>query len=148
MWGLVLIIENVLIIEKVMFLYPLRFNHLNIKTLDTDQVAFDLCLLSTCSHSVHTHGTFGTWGSLLAGGQVIAPTGTNPHTKTEVRACWPDNSSDNMICRMMWYGRELPCQGGCIWMSGMQKKFRRFSLHHHWPILPQILKLIVLHEVE
>ena len=82
-----LIIENVLIIEKVMFIYSLRFNHLNIKTLETDQVAFDLCLLSTCSHSVHTHGTFGTWGSLLAGGQVIAPTGTNPHTKTEVRPC-------------------------------------------------------------
>lgn len=55
---------------------------------ETDQVAFDLCLLSECSHSVHTHGTFGTWGSLLAGGEVIAPTGTNPDSMTEDDIIW------------------------------------------------------------
>ena len=37
---------------------------------------FDLCLLASCNHSIHTYGTFGMWGSLLAGGDVIAATGT------------------------------------------------------------------------
>ena len=57
----------------------------NINLLENDQVAFDLCLLSRCNHSVITHGTFGTWGALIAGGQVLAPTGTNPEKKAEVR---------------------------------------------------------------
>ena len=38
--------------------------------------AFDLCLLASSNHSIHTYGTFGLWGSLLAGGDVIATTGT------------------------------------------------------------------------
>merc|ERR1711892_1404044 len=58
------------------------------KLNDTDMPAYDLCLLSACTHSVHTHGTFGTWGSLFAGGDVIAPTGTNPDRKTEDDQIW------------------------------------------------------------
>ena len=52
--------------------------------LDTDMSGYDLCLLTTCNHSIHTYGTYGAWGSLLAGGDVIAPTGTNPEANAEV----------------------------------------------------------------
>ena len=52
--------------------------------LDTDMPSFDLCLLAACNHSIHTYGTFGAWGSLLAGGDVIAATGINPDANTEV----------------------------------------------------------------
>eukprot|EP00090_Calanus_glacialis_P028129 TRINITY_DN4506_c0_g1_i6.p1 TRINITY_DN4506_c0_g1~~TRINITY_DN4506_c0_g1_i6.p1 ORF type:complete len:402 (-),score=64.60 TRINITY_DN4506_c0_g1_i6:206-1411(-) len=43
---------------------------------DAQMPGFDLCLLASCDHSIHTYGTFGMWGSLLAGGDVIATTGT------------------------------------------------------------------------
>ena len=36
-----------------------------------DLVGWDLCVLATSDHSVHTYGTFGLWGSLLAGGDVV-----------------------------------------------------------------------------
>ena len=39
---------------------------------DADLVGFDLCALGTSDHSIFTYGTFGMWGSLLAGGDVIA----------------------------------------------------------------------------
>ena len=51
-----------------------------------DMIAFDLCVLGSCNHSIITYGTFGTWGALFAGGDVIAPTGTNPEAKTEVKS--------------------------------------------------------------
>ena len=44
--------------------------------LGSEMPGFDLCVLASCDHSVQTFGTFGMWGSLLAGGEVIAPTGT------------------------------------------------------------------------
>ena len=40
-----------------------------------DLVGWDLCVLATSDHSVHTYGTFGLWGSLLAGGDVVASRG-------------------------------------------------------------------------
>ena len=40
-----------------------------------DLVGFDLCVLATSQHSVHTYGTFGLWGSLLAGGDVVVTKG-------------------------------------------------------------------------
>ena len=52
--------------------------------LDPDLAGYDLCLLASCNHSIHTYGTFGAWGSLLAGGDVIVPTGNNPRGETEV----------------------------------------------------------------
>ena len=48
-----------------------------------DLVGFDLCVLSTSQHTIHTYGTFGLWGSLLAGGDVIAAKGRNNLTLTE-----------------------------------------------------------------
>ena len=44
--------------------------------IDVEMPGFDLCLLASSDHSIHTYGTFGLWGSLLAGGDVIATTGT------------------------------------------------------------------------
>ena len=35
----------------------------------------DLCLLSLANHSILSHGTFGMWGALLAGGKTILPRG-------------------------------------------------------------------------
>ena len=40
-----------------------------------DLVGFDLCVLATSHHSVHAYGTFGLWGSLLAGGDVVVSKG-------------------------------------------------------------------------
>lgn len=48
-----------------------------------DLVGFDLCVLSTSEHTIFTYGTFGLWGSLLAGGDVIAAKGRNNRTLTE-----------------------------------------------------------------
>ena len=33
----------------------------------------DLCLLSACNHTIMSFGTYGLWGALLAGGQVVLP---------------------------------------------------------------------------
>ena len=56
-----------------------REAHMN----STDGVGFDLCVLASCDHSIHTYGTFGLWGSLLAGGDVIVAKGTSYNTTTE-----------------------------------------------------------------
>ena len=48
-----------------------------------DMVGFDLCVLASCDHSVFAYGTFGLWGSLLAGGNVIVSKGRNNETLTE-----------------------------------------------------------------
>jgi hypothetical protein len=32
-----------------------------------------MALLSQANHSIMSYGTFGTWGALLAGGQVLMP---------------------------------------------------------------------------
>ena len=45
------------------------------KVSKADLVGFDLCVLATSHHSVHTYGTFGLWGSLLAGGDVVVTKG-------------------------------------------------------------------------
>ena len=39
------------------------------------QVGWDLCVLASSLHSVHTYGTFGMWGSLLAGGEAVVARG-------------------------------------------------------------------------
>ena len=52
--------------------------------LDADMPGYDLCLMAACNHSIHDYGTFGTWGSLLAGGDVITATGTSQEVDTEV----------------------------------------------------------------
>ena len=51
---------------------------------DSELAGFDLCLLSFCTHTVHTYGTYGQWGSLLAGGEVVAAMGTNNKANSEV----------------------------------------------------------------
>ena len=38
-------------------------------------IKVDLALLSLCSHTIMDYGTFGLWGGLLAGGEILAPTG-------------------------------------------------------------------------
>ena len=53
-----------------------------------DLVGFDLCVLATCQHTVITYGTFGLWGALLAGGEVLAAKGRNNITLTEVTSAF------------------------------------------------------------
>ena len=43
--------------------------------LKKDYKGFDLCVLASSDHTVITYGTFGRWGALLSGGDVIAPKG-------------------------------------------------------------------------
>ena len=38
-------------------------------------VGLDLAILSLCDHSILDYGTFGIWGALLAGGEIILPDG-------------------------------------------------------------------------
>ena len=45
------------------------------RVANSDLVGWDLCVLATSNHSIHTYGTFGLWGSLLAGGDVVASRG-------------------------------------------------------------------------
>ena len=42
-----------------------------------------MCVLANSNHSIHTYGTFGLWGSLLAGGDVVVPKGRNTEYFTE-----------------------------------------------------------------
>ena len=50
---------------------------------ERDRVGFDLCVLASSHHNIFTFGTFGLWGSLLAGGEVIAAKGTHEKLLTE-----------------------------------------------------------------
>ena len=36
-----------------------------------DLVGFDLCVLASADHSAYMIGTFGLWGALLSGGDVV-----------------------------------------------------------------------------
>ena len=42
-----------------------------------DLVGFDLCVLASSDHTLITYGSFGLWGAILSGGDVIAAKGTN-----------------------------------------------------------------------
>ena len=53
-----------------------------------DLVGFDLCVLATSQHTVITYGTFGLWGALLAGGEVLAAKGRNNIPLTEVTSAF------------------------------------------------------------
>ena len=64
---------------------------------DVDMPSFDLCVLAACNHSIHTYGTFGQWGSLLAGGQVVAATGINKEANSEV-SCLGKETLGMIIC--------------------------------------------------
>jgi len=46
--------------------------------LHSHEKGYDLALLSLCNHSIISASTFGQWGALLAGGQVIYPAGFFP----------------------------------------------------------------------
>ena len=74
-----------------------------------DLVGFDLCVLSASHHTVITYGTFGLWGSLLAGGEVIAAKGRNNLTLTEVGGCC-QGYLFSIFCQIWLFkgGRNLP----------------------------------------
>ena len=44
---------------------------------NSEIIGFDLCVLAKSDHSIFSVGTFGMWGSLLAGGDVIVSKGKN-----------------------------------------------------------------------
>ena len=47
-------------------------DYLEKNVLKKDYKGFDLCALASSDHTVITYGTFGIWGALLSGGDVIA----------------------------------------------------------------------------
>ena len=58
-------------------------------------MGFDLCVLASSDHSIFAYGTFGLWGALLAGGDVVVSRGRNNITFTEedeiyLRSAMPD----------------------------------------------------------
>ena len=63
----------------------------------TDLVGFDLCVLAQADHSIHTYGTFGLWGSLLAGGDVVVSKGRNMETVTEEDEIYMKSSMPNWL---------------------------------------------------
>ncbi|ELU02435.1 hypothetical protein CAPTEDRAFT_40679, partial [Capitella teleta] len=46
-------------------------NACEIADLSKRDAIVDLCVLSSCNHSIITVGTFGWWGAYLAGGRVV-----------------------------------------------------------------------------
>jgi galactoside 2-L-fucosyltransferase 1/2 len=49
-------------------------NYINLsENFSKKSAGVDLALLSLADHSILTYGTFGMWGALLAGGDVIMP---------------------------------------------------------------------------
>lgn len=42
---------------------------------DMDCVGKDFAILISCNHTVTTHGSFGTWASILAGGEIYTEYG-------------------------------------------------------------------------
>ena len=53
---------------------------------EEDSVGFDLCVLASSDHTLITYGSFGLWGALLSGGDVIAAKGTNKQKYSVVNA--------------------------------------------------------------
>ena len=42
---------------------------------DLDCVGNDFAILSKCNHTITTHGSFGTWTAILAGGEIYTEYG-------------------------------------------------------------------------
>ena len=38
---------------------------------EKNSVALDLAILAACNHTIFDYGTFGEWGAILAGGEVV-----------------------------------------------------------------------------
>ena len=114
---------------------------INLFSLDAQMPGFDLCLLASCDHSIHTYGTFGMWGSLLAGGDVIATTGTTGKEEATTEVGWtlyfnffPHNLIMIFYCSrlnsLFFYRRirftgEPPWRTGYTWMCGTKPIFKR-----------------------
>ena len=47
-----------------------------------DLVGFDLCVLASSDHTIFDYGSFGMWGALFAGGDVIVSKGTSEEGET------------------------------------------------------------------
>ncbi|TRY61226.1 hypothetical protein TCAL_07989 [Tigriopus californicus] len=59
--------------EKFIFTNENDAIHIQDNGLESDfQVAFDLCVMSLCNHSIYDYGTFAFWGAYLSGGFVVA----------------------------------------------------------------------------
>ena len=71
------------------------------------KVGWDLCVLATSHHSVHTYGTFGLWGSLLAGGDVVVAKGRF-QVSEEAMHC------NALPCLMILSGRGADCGGQLV----------------------------------
>ena len=72
--------ENFASYGDVRYAVDYRNSHVESK----DSVGFDLCVLASSDHNIITYGSFGLWGALLSGGDVIAAKGTNNQTYSVV----------------------------------------------------------------
>ena len=72
--------ENFASHSDVRYAVDYRNSHVESK----DSVGFDLCVLASSDHNIITYGSFGLWGALLSGGDVIAAKGTNNQTYSVV----------------------------------------------------------------
>ena len=53
--------------------FAYKYSDANMKK--EDFAGFDLCVLASSDHSIFDYGSFGMWGALLAGGDVIVSKG-------------------------------------------------------------------------
>ena len=52
-------------------------------------------MLSKCNHSIIDYGTFGMWGALLSGGEIVVPGGYSERRTPDMR-WWEYSNLDNL----------------------------------------------------
>ena len=55
----------------------------------------DLATLSLCNHSIIDYGTFGMWGALLSGGEIVVPGGYSDRRTPDMR-WWEYSGMENV----------------------------------------------------
>ena len=56
----------------------------------------DLATLSLCHHSIIDYGTFGMWGALLSGGDIVVPGGYSDRRTPDMR-WWMYSGMENVM---------------------------------------------------
>ena len=71
---------------KQIFVNPgdVFFPHELVTVPNSLAAGLDLAILSLCNHSIIDYGTFGIWGALLAGGDIILPDGYSDVTTPDM----------------------------------------------------------------
>ena len=66
--------DDVRIIGKISATMALSYISVS---LEGGSPSSDMALMSTCDHSIIDYGSYGVWGAVLAGGEVVTPGSTN-----------------------------------------------------------------------